>query len=215
MAYPPVGGSAFSTQKWRAWAYATIFSHWTSQISQQVKMETGGSSKFLQCRHSSAGGAWWSFFTWHCSLALCRSQKEAHTSHANFLWSSTPGTMNNSCPQLGVSYAQALQVTHFSNSSIGGLGEGIFTFSSTELLTGPQRKQLTSGLNSGGSSKSKSSGASSSPSDSETLWEGGISSRGHDSLPATPGSTSSSVPWIYVCSSPCFENGLEPLTGSW
>ena len=49
--------------------------------------------------------------------------------------------------------------------------EGIFVFSSSELLTGPQRKQSTSGFNSGGSSKSNSSQPSLSSSNSETLWE--------------------------------------------
>ena len=39
--------------------------------------------------------------------------------------------------------------------------------------------------------------------------KGGIQSRGHSSPPATPGGTSSSVPWIYICGSPCFGNGFK------
>ena len=123
--------------------------------------------------------------------------------------------MVSSCHQLGVSYTQAFQVTHFSNSSIGGLGEGAFTFSSSELLAGPWRKQVTSGPNSGGSSKLRSSVASMSPSDTELFGKGGTWSREHSSPPATPGCVSSSVPEIYICGSPCFGNGLMPQTGSW
>ena len=51
-------------------------------------------------------------------------------------------------------------------------GRGTFTFSSSELLAGPWRKQVTSGPNSSGPSKLKSSVASASPLDSEPLWEG-------------------------------------------
>ena len=63
---------------------ATVFSCWIFQISQQVKIESCGRRKYFWQRHSSAGGAWLSFFTWHCSLALFRSQKGAHTSHGSF-----------------------------------------------------------------------------------------------------------------------------------
>ena len=45
--------------------------------------------------------------------------------------------------------------------------------------------------------------------------KGCIQSRGHGSPLATPGSAPSSIPWIYVCGSPCFGNGLKPPTGSW
>ena len=80
-------------------------------------------------------------------------KKEAHTSCTSFSWLSTPGTMVNSCHQLGVLYAQAFQVTHFCNSSMGGSGEGTFKFSSPKLSADPWRKQVTSGSSSGGSSK--------------------------------------------------------------
>ena len=73
--------------------------------------QLGGGRKFFQWRHSSAGGAWWSFSTWHHLLALQGSQKEACTSHANFSWLSTPWTVASSYHQPGVSYVQALQIT--------------------------------------------------------------------------------------------------------
>ena len=124
--------------------------------------------------------------------------------HASFSWLSTSGTKVSSCHQLGVSHAQALQVTHSSSSFIGGSWEGISTFSSPEILTGPWRKQVNSSPNSSGSSKLKFSMASASPLGSEPPRKGGTQSREHGSLLATPGGASSSVPGIYTCSSPCF-----------
>ena len=55
--FPPVGGSVFSTQYWRAQVYATIFSLCIPLMSQQVKIESGGGRKFLLRRHGGAGGA--------------------------------------------------------------------------------------------------------------------------------------------------------------
>ena len=76
--------STFSTQNWRAQVYATIFSCWISQISWQAKIESSSGRKSSWQRHSSAGGAWWSFFTWLCSLALFGNWKEASTSCKSF-----------------------------------------------------------------------------------------------------------------------------------
>ena len=53
---PPVGRSVFSTQYWRVWAYATVFSLCISLMSWQAKIESGGSWKILLRRHNGAGG---------------------------------------------------------------------------------------------------------------------------------------------------------------
>ena len=67
---------------------------------------------------------------------------------------------------------QALQVTQLSNSATGGSGEDILLSSSSKLSAGPWRKQLTSGPNSGGASKSKSMGSSLFSLDSRPLQGG-------------------------------------------
>ena len=52
---PPVGGSDFSTQYWRAQAYTMVLSLHTSLISQQVKIVFGGSWNLSLWRHSGVG----------------------------------------------------------------------------------------------------------------------------------------------------------------
>ena len=70
----------------------------------------------------------------------------------------TPGNANNSLHQSGVLVVLAFHVTHLQSSPTDGSRRGP---SSSELSSDPVRKEVTPGSNSGGSSRSKSSGVSS------------------------------------------------------
>ena len=103
-----------------------------------------------------------------CSLHICQgSSKEACIFWASSQRSSTSGISANSCHQLGISSACPCQVTHLSYSSTRGSGEELLLLSSLEWLASSQRKQLTSGLNSGGGSRSNSRKGSSAFSSSQ------------------------------------------------
>ena len=92
-----------------------------------------------------------------CHSVICQgSSKEACTFQASSWWSSIPGILASSSHQPGILCACACQVTHLSYSSTGGSEEDLFLSSSSELPAGSWRKQLTSGPNSGGGSRSKS-----------------------------------------------------------
>ena len=118
--FPPADISTFSTQCWRAWAYATVFSHGISQISLQAQMELAGSMNFFWRIHGSAGGAWWQFSLGFSSLILLESQNEAHTSLASLLWSSTSGTATNSPHQLAILHVSTFHGNYLLNSMTGG-----------------------------------------------------------------------------------------------
>ena len=86
---------------------------------------------------------------------ICRgSLKDACTSLASFLQSSTHGTVNSLVHHSGVSHLLAFHGTHWLNSKTAALG-GISLPSSLKVSGDPLRKEATTGFSSGGSSKSE------------------------------------------------------------
>ena len=107
------------------------------------------------------------------------------------------------------------QVTHFCNSSIGGLGR-------TPSHSPPTNSKLIPG-----GSRWPPAAIPVVPLNWDLQWllhllwilnssgKGGTQSREHDNPPVAPSSASSFIPWICIYSSPCFWKGLMFLTSSW
>ena len=119
---PPVGRSFCSAQYWRALAYATTFPLGTSLMSWLAKIESGGSMKLCWWRHGRAGGAWRVALPASSSCSHCVSPKDALTCLASFLVLSSPGTVDSSIHQLGVSHLSAFHRTHSAKSKTAGSG---------------------------------------------------------------------------------------------
>ena len=81
--------------------------------------------------------------------------KDALTCLASFVALSSPGTVDSSIHQLGVSHLSTFQWTHSAKSETGGSGS-ISLPSSSEVSSHPCRKEATAGLSSGSSPKSES-----------------------------------------------------------
>ena len=89
------------------------------------------------------------------SCSHCGSLKDALTCLASFLALSSPGTVDNSIHQLGVSHLSAFHGTHSANSKTVGSG-GIISPSLSNVSGDPCRKEDTAGFSSSGSPKSES-----------------------------------------------------------
>ena len=193
---PPVGRSFCSAQYWRALAYATTFSLGTSLMSQLAKIESGGSIKLCQCRHGWAGEAWRVALPASSSCSCCGSPKDTLTCLASFLVLSSPGTVDSSIHQLGVSHLSTFHGTHSAKSKMAGSG-GILLPSSSDVSGDPCRKEATAGFSSGSSPKLESLPSDPSPPDCMS----GLADQPGDGL-------SAKLTWwhIFLCPSP-----LDPM----
>ena len=124
-------------------------------------MESSGGMNFCQQRHGGAGGAWSVAISSSSSCCRCGSLKDAWTCLANFLVSSSPGTVDSSLHQSGVLHILDFHMTHPAESKTVG-SSGVFSPSSPNVSGDPCRKEATTGFNSSAPSRSALSSSSSS-----------------------------------------------------
>ena len=123
-------------------------------MSLHANIESAGGINFFLHRHGSAGGAWRVASLESNSCILCGSMKDALTSLASFLASSSPSTANSYSHQSGVLHLSDFHGTHWPKSVMLGSG-GVSSPSSSEVSGEPCRKEAMVGFSSSGSSKSE------------------------------------------------------------
>ena len=143
---PPAGRLFCSTQCWRALAYATTFSLGISLISLHAKIESAGGINFCLQRHGGAGGAWRVVSLEPNSCNCCGSPKDAHTSLASFLESSTILGSCISLPSMGPT-GQSLKLWALKMSSCPHPQKSLATLSgrrlpSASVLAAPPSRSL-------------------------------------------------------------------------
>ena len=125
-----------------ALVYTIVFSRGISLMSWLAYIDMTRGINLLQWRHGGAGGAWKGVSSGSSSCICLGSWNEALTSQASLLVSSSPGTVDNSAHQSGVSHFSAFHLTHLANFDTASSG-GISSLLQSNVSDGPSKKEAT------------------------------------------------------------------------
>ena len=103
-------------------------------------------------RHDSTRGAWKGASLGSNSCIHLGSWNEALTSQASLQISSSPGTVDNSAHQLGVSHSPTFHLIQLENFNMAS-SCGISSLPPSDIPDDPSKKEATSALSFGGSPK--------------------------------------------------------------